>query len=172
MLGYHAKDPDHSGANSPLRTLRSPTPLLYTTPNSSVMASRLAACEACRKAKVACDHKRPACSRCESNDRAGICIYRTTPFKRKRVEESPSLAQESPRYAMETLVHLYLVCLFYSTVGYHRRNRRHPTPQGQILIPTLDFWDLLAMLQSSIKSPHKNIMRLRRTVPLDQTWQC
>ncbi|KAJ5301849.1 hypothetical protein N7508_006712 [Penicillium antarcticum] len=60
------------------------------------MASRLAACEACRKAKVACDHKRPACSRCESNDRAGICIYRTTPFKRKRVEESPSSAQQYP----------------------------------------------------------------------------
>ncbi|KAJ6025673.1 hypothetical protein N7444_013352, partial [Penicillium canescens] len=95
-LGYHAEDPDLSGVNSPLRTLRSSAPLLYTTPNSSVMASRLAACEACRKAKVACDHKRPACSRCESNDRAGICIYRTTPFKRKRVEESPSSAQQSP----------------------------------------------------------------------------
>ncbi|KAJ5494289.1 transcriptional regulator family: Fungal Specific TF [Penicillium fimorum] len=54
------------------------------------MASRLAACEACRKAKVACDHKRPACTRCASNDRAGICIYRTTPFKRRRVESSTS----------------------------------------------------------------------------------
>src|SRR3954462_12143311 len=117
-----------------------PTPLLYTTPNSSVMASRLAACEACRKAKVACDHKRPACSRCESNDRAGICIYRTTPFKRKRVEESPSSAQQSPRYAMETPVHLYIVYLYCSVVGYHRRNHHHATPQGQILIPTLGFW--------------------------------
>jgi hypothetical protein len=169
MLGYRAEDPDLSGANSPLRTLRSPTPLLYTTPNSSVMASRLAACEACRKAKVACDHKRPACSRCESNDRAGICIYRTTPFKRKRVEESPSSAQQSPRYAMETPVHLYIVYLYCYIVGYHRRNHHHATLQGQILIPTLGFWDLPAMLQSSVKYSHKNIMRLRHTVPLDQT---
>lgn len=59
------------------------------------MASRLAACEACRKAKVACDHKRPACTRCASNDRAGICIYRTTPFKRRRAESSTPL--QSPR---------------------------------------------------------------------------
>ncbi|KAJ5429654.1 hypothetical protein N7491_006670 [Penicillium cf. griseofulvum] len=61
------------------------------------MASRLAACEACRKAKVACDHKRPACTRCASNDRAGICIYRTTPFKRRRVEGSTS--SQSPSQA-------------------------------------------------------------------------
>ncbi|KAJ5135766.1 uncharacterized protein N7515_005044 [Penicillium bovifimosum] len=60
------------------------------------MASRLAACEACRKAKVACDHKRPACTRCASNDRAGICIYRTTPFKRKKVESSTPSLQRSP----------------------------------------------------------------------------
>ncbi|CAG7923256.1 unnamed protein product [Penicillium olsonii] len=60
------------------------------------MASRLAACEACRKSKVACDHKRPACTRCASNDRAGICIYRTTPFKRKRAESATPSAQPSP----------------------------------------------------------------------------
>ncbi|KAI2732704.1 transcriptional regulator family: Fungal Specific TF [Penicillium roqueforti] len=59
------------------------------------MASRLAACEACRKAKVACDHKRPACTRCASNDRAGICIYRTTPFKRRRAESSTPLQSPS-----------------------------------------------------------------------------
>ncbi|KAJ5821717.1 uncharacterized protein N7525_011001, partial [Penicillium rubens] len=59
------------------------------------MASRLAACEACRKAKVACDHKRPACTRCASNDRAGICIYRTTPFKRRRVSSSTPVQSPS-----------------------------------------------------------------------------
>ncbi|CAI7588684.1 unnamed protein product [Penicillium glandicola] len=59
------------------------------------MASRLAACEACRKAKVACDHKQPACTRCAINNRAGICIYRTTPFKRKRVGSSTSLHSPS-----------------------------------------------------------------------------
>ncbi|KAJ5155591.1 hypothetical protein N7492_008394 [Penicillium capsulatum] len=51
------------------------------------MASRLAACEACRRAKLACDHQQPVCSRCRKSK--GVCIYRTTPFKRKR---------ERPRY--------------------------------------------------------------------------
>ncbi|KAJ5087375.1 hypothetical protein N7456_010991 [Penicillium angulare] len=58
------------------------------------MSSRLAACEACRRAKLACDHKRPACTRCENNNRAGICIYRVSPFKRKRASEivSPEIS--------------------------------------------------------------------------------
>ncbi|KAF7596861.1 hypothetical protein BBP40_011906 [Aspergillus hancockii] len=76
------------------------------------MASRLPACEACRKAKLACDHKRPVCTRCRNTGRAGMCIYRATPFKRKRVHGSslsivdnstilqspdPSTAPPSPR---------------------------------------------------------------------------
>ncbi|PWY92640.1 hypothetical protein BO70DRAFT_367708 [Aspergillus heteromorphus CBS 117.55] len=60
------------------------------------MASRLAACEACRKAKVACDHKRPACTRCASNNNAAICIYRAAPFKRRRTDVSPS--RQTSRY--------------------------------------------------------------------------
>ncbi|KAJ5924695.1 hypothetical protein N7466_008882 [Penicillium verhagenii] len=58
------------------------------------MASRLAACEACRKAKVACDHQQPVCSRCSNSK--GVCIYRTTPFKRKRVEKPSDLSSPDP----------------------------------------------------------------------------
>lgn len=95
-MSNHARvgiTPKMSLTNSPLRFLRNLTTLLYIT-----MASRLAACEACRKAKVACDHKQPACTRCINNDRAGICIYRTTPFKRKRVDSSTPSVQQSPKY--------------------------------------------------------------------------
>ncbi|CAG8928421.1 unnamed protein product [Penicillium salamii] len=56
------------------------------------MASRMAACEGCRKSKLACDHKQPVCTRCEA--RAGLCIYRSSPFKRK-AESSPSGIQHT-----------------------------------------------------------------------------
>lgn len=52
--------------------------------NLLTMATRLAACEVCRKSKLACDHKWPTCSRCEKSNKSGICIYRVAPFKRKR----------------------------------------------------------------------------------------
>ncbi|KAJ5287972.1 hypothetical protein N7478_003658 [Penicillium angulare] len=58
------------------------------------MASRQAACEACRKAKQACDHEQPVCSRCRSSK--GICIYRTAPFKRRRVEKPSDLSSPDP----------------------------------------------------------------------------
>ncbi|CAG8888125.1 unnamed protein product [Penicillium egyptiacum] len=56
--------------------------------------SRLAACEACRKAKLACDHQLPVCTRCSASK--GICIYRTTPFKRKRVEKQSLGSPDEP----------------------------------------------------------------------------
>ncbi|KAJ5674146.1 hypothetical protein N7462_009585 [Penicillium macrosclerotiorum] len=62
------------------------------------MASRLAACEACRKAKLACDHQQPVCSRCRNTK--GVCIYRTAPFKRRRVDK-PSLPSPDPPSAFE-----------------------------------------------------------------------
>ncbi|KAJ5601544.1 ATP adenylyltransferase C-terminal [Penicillium lagena] len=46
--------------------------------------SRRPACETCRKSKLACDHGLPVCSRCSSS--GAICIYRTAPFKRRRVD--------------------------------------------------------------------------------------
>ncbi|KAJ5174388.1 uncharacterized protein N7482_000265 [Penicillium canariense] len=68
------------------------------------MASRLAACEACRKAKLACDHQQPVCSRCQKS--RGVCIYRTAPFKRRRVEK-PSLRSPDLSPSFEPRRNLY-----------------------------------------------------------------
>ena len=46
------------------------------------MPIRLAACDPCRSSKLACDHVRPACSRCRESNRVSKCIYRERPFKR------------------------------------------------------------------------------------------
>ncbi|OKO98912.1 hypothetical protein PENSUB_8829 [Penicillium subrubescens] len=68
------------------------------------MASRLAACESCRKAKLACDHQQPVCSRCQKS--RGVCIYRTAPFKRRRVEK-PSVRSPDPSPSFEPRRNLY-----------------------------------------------------------------
>ncbi|KAF3386409.1 hypothetical protein F1880_001006 [Penicillium rolfsii] len=68
------------------------------------MASRLAACESCRKAKLACDHQQPVCSRCQKS--RGVCIYRTAPFKRRRVEK-PSMRSPDPSPSFEPRRNLY-----------------------------------------------------------------
>jgi hypothetical protein len=49
------------------------------------MPRRLAACEACRAAKVACDRSKPQCSRCKEESPETRCIYRERPFKRSKV---------------------------------------------------------------------------------------
>lgn len=77
---------------SPLCTRRH-----FTTPGrfgTRRMSSRKAACEACRKSKLACDHGRPACSRCASQGRAESCIYRASPFKRKQPHDNESPEQQ------------------------------------------------------------------------------
>ncbi|KAK1854267.1 hypothetical protein CCHR01_03119 [Colletotrichum chrysophilum] len=64
------------------------------------MTPRLAACDPCRTAKLACGHERPVCARCVTNNREDVCVYRATPFKRKRTETlSPSfLSSKTARY--------------------------------------------------------------------------
>lgn len=41
-----------------------------------------AACDPCRVRKVACDHARPACSRCCSKNRTGDCVYSATAVRK------------------------------------------------------------------------------------------
>lgn len=65
--------------------------------NVIIMAARLPACELCRKAKLACDHQQPVCGRCRSIDRASDCLYRATPFKRKRRANSEATAESAWR---------------------------------------------------------------------------
>ena len=81
------------------------------------MASRLAACEVCRKAKLACDHKRPACTRCENNNKTSMCIYRVSPFKRKRLA-NPSSPGVSKRVHSSGL----------STSSFNPRPNVYPNP--------------------------------------------
>ncbi|KAJ5095445.1 hypothetical protein NUU61_004801 [Penicillium alfredii] len=87
--------------------------------------SRLPACEACRKAKLACDHKQPVCTRCVNSK--GICIYRTTPFKRKRTEQSHHSPEPSPSFGPRRNP--------YPNPGYlgsssHAAIFKHITPDG------------------------------------------
>lgn len=44
--------------------------------------TRVASCEPCRLSKLACDHRRPICSRCVSREISNRCFYRKNPFKR------------------------------------------------------------------------------------------
>lgn len=84
-----------------------PTPYLLQARSSRPpyrivsMDSRRAACDPCRKAKLACGHERPVCARC-SERKASTCVYRASPFKRIRTSHSNpstlSMQNQSPRY--------------------------------------------------------------------------
>ncbi|OBT83805.1 hypothetical protein VE02_08659 [Pseudogymnoascus sp. 03VT05] len=69
------------------------------------MNVRLAACEPCRSAKLACGHERPACVRCRGRGQGGDCTYRTRPFKRRRLQQAqPGQQQRGPSTPDETPV--------------------------------------------------------------------
>lgn len=62
------------------------------------MTSRRAACDPCRKAKLACGHERPVCARCRHSKKASACVYRASPFKRRpHGASSPGAVIRSPR---------------------------------------------------------------------------
>ncbi|CAH0005360.1 unnamed protein product [Clonostachys byssicola] len=62
----------------------------------SSMKTRLAACEPCRRAKLACGHERPTCARCISRRQGDSCFYRARPFRRR------NSAQQAPECATTT----------------------------------------------------------------------
>lgn len=47
------------------------------------MVVRCVACDPCRRAKLACDHQRPTCSRCRHRGQNDLCAYRARPFRRR-----------------------------------------------------------------------------------------
>lgn len=59
--------------------------------------AKVAACDPCRFAKLACDHTRPTCDRCRRKQTASDCTYRTRPFKKKQPvqRESQEEVQET-----------------------------------------------------------------------------
>lgn len=48
-----------------------------------------AACDPCRARKVACDHNRPACSRCQSKNRTAECVYSATAARKSKASNIP-----------------------------------------------------------------------------------
>ncbi|ATY59658.1 Fungal transcriptional regulatory [Cordyceps militaris] len=62
-----------------------------------VARKKLAACDPCRAAKVACDHSRPVCIRCQNQSREVECVYRASPFKKtKRGAEQSTTTPATP----------------------------------------------------------------------------
>ncbi|KAH8734476.1 hypothetical protein BGZ61DRAFT_442601 [Ilyonectria robusta] len=51
---------------------------------------RLAACEPCRRAKLACGHERPVCVRCQDRGQGEGCVYRDHPFRRRKLRSHSS----------------------------------------------------------------------------------
>ncbi|UKZ74349.1 hypothetical protein TrVFT333_002014 [Trichoderma virens FT-333] len=62
------------------------------------MSIRHAACEPCRRAKLACGHERPTCARCRSRDQVDLCLYRARPFRRK--SHSDRIRERSARQSI------------------------------------------------------------------------
>ncbi|OAA53676.1 Fungal transcriptional regulatory protein [Cordyceps fumosorosea ARSEF 2679] len=57
---------------------------------------KFAACDPCRAAKVACDHARPVCIRCQNQSRQGECVYRASPFKKTKRAPEKSTTPATP----------------------------------------------------------------------------
>ncbi|KAH8646906.1 putative Zn(II)2Cys6 transcription factor [Xylariales sp. PMI_506] len=57
---------------------------------------KLAACDPCRAAKLACDHLKPTCTRCRDGKREVECTYRQMPFKKRRKLQLADVVQ-SPK---------------------------------------------------------------------------
>jgi hypothetical protein len=53
-----------------------------------IMTVRRAACDPCRRSKLACDHREPVCSRCASRGQPRLCVYRSRPFRRRHADAS------------------------------------------------------------------------------------
>ncbi|KAK1713012.1 uncharacterized protein BDZ83DRAFT_637911 [Colletotrichum acutatum] len=79
----------------------------YESNMKSKMNVRLAACEPCRRSKLACGHERPACTRCTGRGQRSHCVYRSRPFRRRvtrtQVQETESLMSVGPTETIATV---------------------------------------------------------------------
>lgn len=46
-----------------------------------------AACNPCRRSKVACGHEQPVCHRCIQRGQSVACVYREAPFKKRKIQD-------------------------------------------------------------------------------------
>lgn len=78
---------------------------------------KLAACDPCRHAKVACDHERPVCTRCRDG-RISKCTYRDRPFKRARTQIIQQQSALNKSCTDTLLGSNYTTSVKYSNPGY------------------------------------------------------
>ncbi|KAL1896100.1 hypothetical protein Sste5346_004840 [Sporothrix stenoceras] len=64
------------------RSIRAAPTRGSTRATGSPKSSRIPSCEPCRTSKLACDHGRPVCARCNRKGTPDQCVYRKDPFKR------------------------------------------------------------------------------------------
>lgn len=70
--------------------------LTYSRSSSRRRNGTSASCEPCRRHKVRCDHKLPACSRCQQRRIASECFYHPAPLTRSRTLSQWSPADANP----------------------------------------------------------------------------
>lgn len=58
--------------------------LIHAASHAINMSAKLAACDPCRFSKLACDHAKPICGRCQKRSPPVICEYRARPFKKQK----------------------------------------------------------------------------------------
>lgn len=91
----------------------------------NTMKPKQAACDPCRKAKLACGHEQPVCARCVLRHKKSICVYRASPFKRTRLQTPlSSPAPEAPHNCREPHQPPELQSPSTSTPGHNR----YPNP--------------------------------------------
>jgi Fungal Zn(2)-Cys(6) binuclear cluster domain len=62
-----------------------------------------ASCEPCRRHKVRCDHKLPACTRCQQRCITSRCFYHPAPLTRSRALSQLTPADANPSGSVETV---------------------------------------------------------------------
>jgi len=73
------------------------------------MPQKLPACEPCSFPKLACDHAQPVCSRCKDKNQTAACIYRSRPFKKKKMADVlPALGEPQPLKHVRSSTHASL----------------------------------------------------------------
>ncbi|PTB70298.1 hypothetical protein BBK36DRAFT_1164847 [Trichoderma citrinoviride] len=92
------------------------------------MSIRHAACEPCRRAKLACGHERPTCARCRSRDQIDLCIYRARPFRRKSPSDRMREQRQSIRVDALTTPPLDTSPIAEVLGASSSRLRRYPNP--------------------------------------------
>ncbi|KAH7145479.1 hypothetical protein B0J13DRAFT_553560 [Dactylonectria estremocensis] len=93
------------------------------------MSVRLAACEPCRRSKLACGHERPTCARCRGRGQSALCVYRAQPFRKRALRSrSKELEQSIPAEALASSPSLRDTTSPEAASTSSTRQRRYPNP--------------------------------------------